>query len=242
MHTAQAGTRRKYPCVLLLASIALLPATASHGVFYVDDYEIDDVGSCSVESWLSFASNKDFMVATSPTCVVKLGVPVEIGAEYQRSRDNGEWKTQGGVSGKVTLLPMTNGIGIGLAGQANWDMLSGASTGGNIYVPVTFDLGHHVRLNFNSGWLYDAPTKFNFATWGAGVEWGVTPRLALIAEVFGQAGPRGEKVSVTQPRFQAGVRLSPLSNLDVTVIYGRNLNGENANWLTLGFTMGFQAY
>ena len=34
---------------------------------------------------------------------------------------------------------------------------------------------------------------------------------------------------------------SPASNLDVTVIYGRNLNGENANWLTLGFNRGFEA-
>ncbi len=242
MHAARTGTQFKYSCVLLLAGIALLPASTTYGAFYVDDYEVDEVGSCSVESWISFASNKDFMAATSPSCVVKIGVPIEVGTEYQRSRENGEWKTSGGVSGKVTVLPMTNGVGVGLSGQTNWNLLSGASTGGNINVPVSFDLGHHLRLNVNGGYLYDAPNKFNYATWGTSLEWTVRPQVALVAEIFGQAGPRGDTISTTQTRFQTGVRFSPLSNLDVTVIYGRNINGENANWLTLGFTANIQPH
>ena len=77
----------------LLAALLLLPAVAAHAGFYVDDFEVDEVGSCSVESWVSYASNKDFMAATSPSCVVQIGKsPVEIGTEVQRSRENGEWK------------------------------------------------------------------------------------------------------------------------------------------------------
>ena len=236
------GAQYKRCCVLLLAGLGVLPATATHGAFYVDDFEIGDVGSCNVESWISFASNKDFMAVTSPSCVVRIGVPIEIGTEVQRTRENGEWKSSGGVSGKVTLLPMTHGIGIGLSGEADWNLLSGASTGGNINVPVTFDLGHGVRLNVNGGWLYDATTKLNYVTWGTGVEWTLTPMAALVAEVYGQVGPRGETASITEPRFQTGIRFSPLPNLDVSLIYGRNLTGENANWVTLGFNIGFKAY
>ena len=104
--------------VLLLAAFALLPATAAYAGFYVDDFEVGDVGSCSVESWVSFASNKDFMAATSPSCVVAIGKsPVELGVEYQRSREGDVWKTQGAASGKVTLVRMTKGIGIGLSGE-----------------------------------------------------------------------------------------------------------------------------
>jgi len=241
MHSGPFGTQYRCCCVLLRAGLALLPATQTHGAYYVDDYEVDDVGSCNLESWVAFASNKDFMAVTSPSCVVRIGVPVEIGTEVQRGRENSEWKSSGGVSGKVTLLPMTNRVGIGLSGEADWDLLSGASTGGNINVPVTFDLGHGLRLNVNGGWLYDATTKFNYATWGTGVEWTVTPMVTLVAEAFGQAGPRGESVSITEPRFQTGIRFSPVSKLDVNLIYGRNLNGENANWLTLGVKFGFQA-
>ena len=113
MHAAPFGTRFRYCGVLLLAGLALLPATATYGVFYVDDYEVGDAGSCNLDSWVSFASNRDFMAVTSPSCVVKIGVPVEIGTEVQRSRESEEWKSSAGVSGKVTLLPMTNHVGIG---------------------------------------------------------------------------------------------------------------------------------
>jgi hypothetical protein len=236
MGAARAFSRFKGTRVLLVAGCALLPA-AAHGAFYIDDFEVGEVGSCNLESWVSFASNKDFMAVTSPSCVVRIGVPVEIGTEVQRARANNNWTTTGGVSGKVMLLPMTNGFGVGLSGQANWDFLTGASTGGNINVPVSFDLRHNLRLNLNGGWLHDGQTKLNYGTWGAGVEWGATETLAFITEIFGQAGVRGESNAITAPRLQTGVRVTPLSNLDVSLIYGRNLNGENAHWLTLGVSV-----
>lgn len=220
----------------------LLPATAAHAGFYVDDFEVDDVGTCNVESWISYASNKDFMAATSPSCVVQIGKsPVDIGTEYQRSRENGEWKTQGSVSGKVTLVRMTKGIGIGLSGETNWNLVTGTSTGGNINVPVSVDIGKNVRLNVNGGYLYDGELKANFGTWGFGAEWTINPKVALIGEVFGQLGSRGETTTTQQPRFQTGVRYSPVSNVDLMLIYGRNLNGENANWVTLGVNFSFRA-
>jgi hypothetical protein len=228
--------------ILLLAALALVPATAAHAGFYVDDFEVDDPGSCSVESWTSFASNKDFMAVTSPSCVVQIGKsPVEIGAEYQRSREDGVWKTQGSVSGKVTLVRMTKGIGIGLSGELDWDMLTGASNGGNFNVPVSFDIGKNLRLNVNGGYLYDRQTLGHYGTWGTGLEWTVSPKVALIGEIFGQLGSHGETSTTQQPRFQTGVRYSVTSNVDLALIYGRNLNGENANWVTIGTSFSFHA-
>ena len=228
--------------IFLLLALGLLPEAAAEAAFYVDDFEVDEVGSCAVESWISYASNKDFMAVTSPSCVVQVGKsPVEIGAEYQRSRENGEWKTTGSVSGKVTLVRMTKGIGIGLSGETNWNLITGASAGGNINVPVSFDIGKNVRLNVNGGYLYDAPTQGHYGTWGIGAEWTINPKVALIGEVFGQAGSRGETTTTQQPRFQTGIRYSLKSNVDLLLIYGRNLNGENANWVTLGTNFSFQA-
>jgi hypothetical protein len=182
------------------------------------------------------------MAVTSPSCVVQIGKsPVELGAEYQRSRESGEWKTQGSVSGKVTLVRMTKGIGIGLSGEANWNAITGASNGFNFNVPVSFDIGKNLRLNVNGGYLYDATTQGNYGTWGTGLEWSITPKLALIGEVFGQLGSRGETTTTQQPRLQAGFRYSPSDRVDFTLIYGRNLNGENANWITVGTTLNFQA-
>ena len=45
--------------------------------------------------------------------------------------------------------------------------------------------------------------------------------------------------SVVKPRWQAGLRLRPVDAFSVDVIYGRNINGENANWLTIAATGRF---
>jgi hypothetical protein len=228
--------------VFLLLAVALLPGAAAKAAFYVDDFEVDQPGSCSVDSWMSFAGNNDFMAVTSPSCVVEIGKsPVELGAEYQRSRESGEWKSQGSVSGKVTLVRMTKGVGIGLSGELDWDMVTGASKGGNFNIPVSFDIGKNLRLNVNGGYLYDAPKQGSYGTWGTGLEWTINPKVALIGEIFGQLGSRGETTTTQQPRFQTGLRYSPRDNVDFTLIYGRNLNGENANWVTVGTTFSFQA-
>jgi hypothetical protein len=241
MHAA-ARTRYRHCCALISACLALgAPATAfaAGGAFVVDDYEIGDVGTCNVESWASLAKNNDFAAVVSPACVVRLGVPIELGGELQRTRTNSEWGSGGAINGKVTLLPLTNGVGIGLSGQVNWALQSGADTGGNFNIPVTFDLGRSVRVHVNGGGLYDATAKLAYVTWGTGVEWDVTRKIQLIAEVYGQNGPSVSPRSITDPRFQTGIRLTPISNLDVDLIYGRNINGENSHWLTLGFNVRF---
>jgi hypothetical protein len=44
---------------------------------------------------------------------------------------------------------------------------------------------------------------------------------------------------VVRPRFQTGVRYRPDEIVSVDLIYGHNINGENANWITLGTTIRF---
>jgi hypothetical protein len=41
----------------------------------------------------------------------------------------------------------------------------------------------------------------------------------------------------TNPRFQSGLRYSPTKDIDWDLIYGRNLTGEGANWITVGLTV-----
>ena len=62
----------------------------------------------------------------------------------------------------------------------------------------------------------------------------------ITAEVFGQAGTRQEDVpALTQPRFQAGLRWRPIDRWNIDVIYGRNLTGENASWITIATILRF---
>jgi hypothetical protein len=39
--------------------------------------------------------------------------------------------------------------------------------------------------------------------------------------------------------LQTGVRYRPNEIFSVDVIYGRNIGGENANWITIGTTIRF---
>ena len=44
---------------------------------------------------------------------------------------------------------------------------------------------------------------------------------------------------MVRPRFQTGVRYRPNEIFSVDLIYGHNITGENANWITLGTTIRF---
>ena len=40
-------------------------------------------------------------------------------------------------------------------------------------------------------------------------------------------------------RAQLGLRYTPIESLDIDLIYGRNISGENANWITVGLNVRF---
>lgn len=226
-----------------IAGWALLQPTAGHtanGAFVVDDAEVGKPGDCKVESWVSSADNRDLIAVTAPTCAINLGVPVELGGQVARSRSDDVWSTTLGVKAKVNLRPVDQGgFGIGLSGGAGWQTSDGQSTGGFINVPVTVPAGKDFRFNFNIGWQYDALTVSHYASWGAGFEWNLMPRVAMIGEIYGLAGPRTGPAT-TDPRAQVGLRFTPVDRIDFDLIYGRNLTGEDAHWITIGVNVRFQ--
>jgi hypothetical protein len=88
--------------------------------------------------------------------------------------------------------------------------------------------------------MLDRTADRQFATYGLGVDWRTPDNVwTLTAEVFGQAGNSTDTASVTQPRFQLGLRWRPVDRWNIDVIYGRNIYGENANWLTLATVLRF---
>jgi hypothetical protein len=226
--------------IVLASAAAALPSSvyAAGGAFAVDDSEIAKPGDCKVESWLSLADNKDLIGAVAPACVVDLGRPVELSAVFQRFGSGGEWGTSFTAKGKMNLVPVeANKIGVALVGGTGHDLLSGEHTAVFFAVPVTFQVHEQVRLNVNAGWNWDRPNDRHFFTWGAGFEWNFVKPLTLIGEVFGQVGREGPE----DPRFQLGLRYTPVESVDFDVIYGRNITGERANWITLGLNVRFSA-
>lgn len=234
----------------LTMMIVLAPASAlaAGGAYIVDDVSIDKPGACKVESWASAASNHDFTAVTSPACVVKLGMPVELGGLLQRSRSGGVWGTSGTIKAKTNLVPFENHpFGVGISAASNWDLIRGVSTGGFIIVPVTIQVRDKFHINLNGGWLYDNVAKISYLAWGTGFEWGFVDKFTLIGEVFGQAGALpaanpGDPApphSIVEPKTQIGVRFTPQDNIDIDLIWGHNITGENAQWSTLGVNLRF---
>jgi hypothetical protein len=236
--------------LILLLPVLLLPAkaNAAGGAFAVDDVEIGKPGDCEVDSWVSTASNHNLITSANPKCVFKLGIPVEFDGLIQHTRTDGVWGTSGTLFAKTNLIPVEgHPFGLGIEGGSSWDLITGGNNGGFVFVPFTFQLRENFRVNLNGGWAYDNVAKINYATWGAGFEWGFIKPFKLIGEVYGQLGSlpavnNGDPPppnSIVEPKIQLGVRYTPQDKVDLDVIYGHNITGENAHWLTLGVNLRF---
>jgi len=243
-----AGAMGAWPSVTFLSlsvcvfALALPSAVRAAGTaFAVDTSEISETGSCKIESWLSWASNRDGLATANPACVVDLFRPVELSAQFARSRADDEWATSIAPKAKTKLVPTQIGsFGLALAAGTSYDLATNESTSIFAYAPATLRLSEVVRVNVNGGWLWDRTVDRHYLTYGVGVDWRFTEILTLTVETFGQAGSSDDP-SVTQPRFQAGLRIRPIETLSFDFIYGRNINGEDANWVTLAATVRFPA-
>jgi hypothetical protein len=232
--------------VVLAATVLTRPALAANGAVGVDDTDVDPVGTCKVDSWFSTASNpsRDTLFATSPGCVFNLGRPVDIGFGFAHGRFGSEWETL--ATGKIRTLIVPGGVGrwslLFSAGLA-YDVVNGGVSDVLVNIPATFQALENFKINLNGGWLWNRPDDRHWATWGAGFDWSVNDRISIIGETFGIYGSNDpERPNATDPRAQLALRFKPNENLDLDVIYGRNIFGENAHWITVGMNVRFNAF
>ena len=227
----------------IVALTALLPdrARAANGAYAVDAADISDVGSCKVESWLSTATNTDFSAVANPSCAVNIVRPVELSLQTVRSRSDGDWSTSLAPKAKWNIIPTGIGkLGVSFYAGGAFDAATGDSLNVFAVVPATYRLSETMRINVIAGWLWDRTVDRHYLTYGAGFDWKFTDTLQWTIEAFGQAGA-SDTPSVVRPRFQTGVRYRPNEIFSVDVIYGHNITGENANWITIGTTIRFPA-
>jgi hypothetical protein len=215
-------------------------AVAAGAAYQVDTADVSEVGSCKVESWISSADNHDVIASVSPACVVNLGRPVEVSAQFQRSRADGEWDTGVSPKLKTNLFPTAIGSwGVAVSATASYDLLTGENTALFVTVPATLRVSNVVRINLNAGWQLDRTTDHHYFTYGAGFDWRTPDNVwTLTGEVFGQIGSAEDR-GIVEPRFQLGLRYRPVDQFNIDLIYGRNLAGERANWITLATVFRF---
>jgi len=235
--------RRDWPKAALVLAAALFAseARAAGGAYAVDTAEVGEAGACKVESWVSSASNRDFIAAMNPSCVVNIARLVEASAQFSRARSGDTWSSSATPKLKTNIIPSAIGSwGVALSAAASYDLTTGANTALFTTVPATLRLSDTLRVNLNAGWQWDRVADRHYATYGAGADWRTPDNVwTLTAEVYGQLGVMTDPRGVTEPRFQIGVRWRPVDRFNVDLIYGRNLTGEDANWLTLATTVRF---
>jgi hypothetical protein len=223
----------------VLAGFSSCEAWAANGAYAVDAADISEVGSCKVESWMSAATNSDFSLVANPSCVVDPFKPVELSMLTNRARSDGDWSTTIAPKAKMNIAPTGIGrFGFSVFGSASFDAVTGETLTVAAVIPATYRLSETMRINLNGGWLWDRSVDRHYLTYGLGFDWKFTDTLQWTIEGFGQAGA-SDRSSVVQPRLQTGVRYRPNEIFSVDLIYGRNITGENANWITLETTVRF---
>src|SRR6266566_6799090 len=234
-------------CIGLAAAAAISAclsageARAANGAYAVDAADISEVGSCKVESWLQAATNTDFSAVANPSCAVNIFRPVELSLQTVRSRSDGDWSTSIAPKAKWNIAPTGIGkLGYSFYAGGSFDAMTGENLTAFAVIPATYRLSENMRINVNAGWLWDRTVDRHYLTYGLGFDWKFTDVLQLTIEAFGQAGA-SDVQSVVRPRFQTGVRYRPNEIFSVDVIYGHNITGENANWITIGTTVRFPA-
>ena len=214
-------------------------AVAANGAYAVDAADISDVGSCKVESWMSMATNTDFSAVANPSCAVNIFRPVELSLQTVRSRSDGDWSTTIAPKAKWNFVPTGIGkFGVSFYAAGSFDATTGENLTVFAVVPATYRLSENMRINLNGGWLWDRMADRHYLLYGAGFDWKFADTLQWTIEAFGQAGATDDS-SVLRPRFQTGVRYRPNEIFSVDLIYGRNITGENSNWITIGTTIRF---
>lgn len=216
-------------------------ARAANGAYAVDAADISEAGSCKVESWMSAAANTDFSAVANPSCVVDPFRPVELSLLTNQSRSDGDWSTTIVPKAKTNFVPTGIGkFGFSFYAAGSFDALTGENLTAFAVAPATFRLSENMRININGGWLWDRTVDRHYLTYGLGFDWKFTDVLQWTIETFGQAGVSNIPGAV-RPRFQTGVRYRPNEIFSIDLIYGRNITGENANWITIGTTIRFPA-
>ncbi len=234
-----AGPRTISVAAVAFSALLSAEARAANGAYAVDAADISEVGSCKVESWMSAATNTDFSAVANPSCVANVFRPVEFSLLTNRSRSDGDWSTTVAPKAKTNLVPTGIGkFGFSFYAGGQFDALTGESLATFAVVPATYRFSETMRININGGWLWDRTVDRHYLTYGLGFDWKFTDLLQWTIEAFGQAGA-SDMPNVVRPRFQTGVRYRPNEIFSVDVIYGRNITGENANWLTIGTTIRF---
>jgi len=217
------------PC--LIGLFLCLPSWAARP-FVTDDARLTTEGSCQLEIWMrAYPDSRELWAL--PACNPGGNLEFTLGGGAAWYND-GAYTTDYVFQLKTLFKPLvTNGWGLGLSVGAvrHPEIRPGPNQLGNTYAYLPFSASFNndkFIMHANLGWLRDQASSQDKMTWGLGGELQTGPRLALIAETFGD--------DKTQAYWQAGVRFFVVPNLfQIDATTGQPFGGDDAGrWISLG--------
>lgn len=225
----------------IFAAVLVSNAVQAAGTAYnVDTSEVGD--TCRVEAWTSLAANRDLLSAISGSCAFQLAMPMEVSTQFSRSRGDDEWASAVTPKIKVKLKDSDIGVfGLALTSYGSYDTRTGENTAFTVMMPSTVRITNQMRFNLNVGYSRDQVLQRDFLAYGVGFDIRTLANdwIATV-ELYGLAGDStGIDPNTVRPRGQIGLRWRPVEAWSADILYGRNLNGENAHWITFATAYRF---
>jgi hypothetical protein len=217
----------------LIAGLLCLPAFTARaaGAYVVDDADIVDPHTVQIESWFSHSDkNENLGVADIAYQLLPNAEFTLLNAYDAQPADRADtaeaqvkYQWREGDDGKE----VASGVVFGIDSDIGNRRFSGLYA----YVPSTWAINQTFTLNADLGWQYASITGQNFLTWGIGSELHINDLLSFVGEVFNE-GPE-------KPGLQLGPHFALTKDLALDAIYGHNITGISANWVTVGATVTF---
>jgi len=220
-------------CAMAFTLSALPAAHASGGPYAVDDAGITEPGGVKLESWASRANSGDQAYVIVPGFTPRSLPLAEFEIGLERRRTGGDWETGFAPAVKLAARDLdADGFGLALvAGTTHAGTLRRTETAFAV-IPLTIAASERLHLHLNAGVERDFDVGETAGLWGLAAQGFVNNRLEVIGEVFGAQNERAGWQAGLRPYLRDG-------GLALEIVYGRNLEGERGDWLTVGLSTGF---
>jgi hypothetical protein len=212
---------------MLLAPDAALAAGGAH---VIDDSEVEAAGGCHLETWVTGASDDQWLGNAGVGCTPEAIATLELGGFVAHAWSPGSDETVIGLAPKFNLRPADSGVGVAVIGSLVYGADRSRLEVASLIAAVTVPASESLRLNLNAGWVWSEAGPGSELFVGAQAEWQVGAGVGLMAEGFtrnhGKAGTH------------AGLRwTSGDGRIDVDLLAGRYVDGATPTSVTFGLTV-----
>lgn len=194
----------------------------------VDDAEITEAKSCQLEAWAEYGRDRNIhwlMPACNPTGNLEFAVA----AGYEAYKE--DYDTKAFAFEAKTMLAEELGDYVSIAFSAGFENYRTEGEDEQewyVNLPVTTFFSERFAWYKDIGAVYEKEEKHTTFTWGTGFEFGLTDRVDLYGEVFGDSNER--------PYYQvlAALWLKP-DQIQVSLGFGDKIEGsKDERFVSLG--------